>query len=104
MRILCCLGFLLLGACSIYQSEGRKFLEKQAYEFAGKTAQANLLGCQSHTVVGSDWAHMSDSPLAQVYVSESESFELRVFPVEAEDGFACDYRFSSAQEMFEKNF
>jgi hypothetical protein len=93
-----------LSACSIYQSDGRKFLEKQAYEFAGVDAQQNLLGCQS----GSDssagqWTQLSHTQLARVFVHETDDFELRVVPITSDDSaFSCDYGFTSAQEMFEK--
>lgn len=91
---------MLLGACSLYQSAGRKFLEQQAFEFSGAAAQAHLVGCGQPTVGGS-WMKMSQTPAATVYAHETGDFEMRVLPTESEH-FACDYRFSSAQEMYEK--
>jgi hypothetical protein len=44
--------FLSLNACSLYQSKGRKFLEGNAYQFAGVAAFAESCGPVELT---SDW-------------------------------------------------
>lgn len=100
MRILLALTTVsLLGACSLYQSAGRKFLEQQALEFSGAAAQAHLVGCGQPAA--GNWMKMTQTPLATVFAHESGGFEMRVLPTENQT-FACDYRFASAQEMYEK--
>lgn len=90
-----------LAACSLYQSPGRKFLEKQAYEFAGVSAEAHLTGCQ-YVPFEREWVELNNTPLARIYTHETAEFQLRVFPLLAAHGFSCDFQFTSAQEMFEK--
>lgn len=92
-------GFLL-AACSIWQSPSRKFLEQQAFEYAGVSVSANKTGCQAGAS-NEGWILLSKGNLANVYEFESQDFELRVVPT-ADAAFSCDFRFSSAQEMYEK--
>lgn len=94
-------AILALSACSIYRSDGRKFLETQAFEYAGTNAQSNLQGCQIAAPL-SQWVQMSQTPLARIFVHDNDSFELRIQPTETSVDFSCDYQFGSAQEMFEK--
>ena len=86
-------------ACSLYQSDGRKFLEKQAFEFA--EASANLQSCGKEKM-GDEWLKISDSEQAQVYSSENSEFELRVVPLHSGDPFHCTFHFASVQEMVER--
>jgi hypothetical protein len=89
-----------LCACSVYESEGRKFLEQQGLQFAGVAAQANLLSC-SHDAPTSAWVLLEKTEKAQAYARESETYDLRVVPA-TDSTYSCYYRFSSAQEMYEK--
>lgn len=100
-KLLWLLTALTTSACSLYQSEGRKFLEKQAFEFAGASAQQFQTACNNE---GSSraWVKISETAHATVFVHDSDGFELRVFPIDDPSGFHCDYSFPSAQEMFEK--
>ncbi|MGE0528797.1 MAG: hypothetical protein AB7G93_14745 [Bdellovibrionales bacterium] len=89
-------------ACSLYQSEGRKFLEKEAFEFAGAAAQAHLTGCDS-SPMGPHWILLQSTSLAQVYANEGDGFQLGVLPLsEDESLFNCRFQFESAQEMYEQ--
>jgi hypothetical protein len=85
-------------ACSLYQSPGRKFLEKQVFTFSGTSA--HFVGFQNSAPL-EGWILLSRTPLAQVYGHETGDFETRVVPVESDGQFSCDFTFTSAQEMFE---
>lgn len=87
-----------MSACSIYESDGRKYLEQHAYQFAGVSAQANLLGCQLQSQ-STDWVEQSQTPNARIL--ENDGFELRIEP-KANPEYGCEFRFSSAQELVEK--
>ncbi|MBX3022400.1 MAG: hypothetical protein KF799_12070 [Bdellovibrionales bacterium] len=90
-----------LGACSLYQSPGRKFLEKQAFEYAGVKAQAYQMACeQGATLKG--WAPFSQSTQAHVFTHETNEFQIRVVTAGDPLPFSCDYQFASAQEMYER--
>lgn len=94
-------GFCLTG-CSLYESAGRKFLEKNAYEFAGVTAMANQQSCQGERATAA-WVQVNETSLAHVYVhDQGDNFEMRIVPSENNVEFSCDYQFASAQEMFDK--
>lgn len=89
-----------LCACSVYQSDGRKFLEKNAYAFAGVSAlqaQPYLLSCQNEPAAA-PWVEQSRTSEAEIF--ENEGFALRIQPLQATD-FTCDYLFSSAQQLVE---
>ncbi len=89
---------LSLSACSVYQSEGRKFLEKQAYEFAG--VQANLLSCQK--VQATDGlTRIHGEARANIYSSSSQPLVMRVVPL-GDRPYSCDYGFTTADEMSSK--
>ncbi|HMN70176.1 MAG TPA: hypothetical protein PKC28_16675 [Bdellovibrionales bacterium] len=92
-----------LTACSAYQSEGRKFLEKRAFEYAEEnrdSAMAHWQGCDSRTL-NENWTLLSETPQARVFSDENEEFSMRVQALGAPEGFSCAYRFSSAQDMIE---
>jgi len=99
------LGILTLGlgACSLYQSDSRKFLEKQAIEFAGSAAQANLVDCPEGQLEES-WQLKEETPKAGLYTHDLSTFELRVVPMEQSplQQFSCVYRFASDEELTEK--
>ena len=93
------LSIISLGACSLYQSDARKFLEKQAFEYAGKSASAYLTGCDEE-LLGEEWLMVSRTDSARIYASEIEEFTMKV---KLQGGtFSCAFRFNSAQEMIEQ--
>ncbi len=92
------LAFALSG-CSLYQSDGRKTLEKNAIGLA--SAQANFISCQAEPL-GPEWLKVSQTEEAEVFASEKEDFALTVAPSLSAMPFNCLYRFSSAQEMIER--
>lgn len=87
--------------CSLYRSDARKFLEKQAFEYAGVAAQANLLGCPGD-VENADWTLASETEDARVYLNDEGLYEMQVISNKGDTAFKCMFRFSSAQEMVEK--
>jgi len=92
----------ILSSCSLYQSEGRKFLEQQGFEYAGVSAQAYLRDCQEAKPT-EGWVKLTETPLARVYVHETDSFEMRVLPNQDNlSDFHCDYQFPSAKDMMEQ--
>lgn len=101
MRHFSILIFLTLAGCSLYQSESRKFLEKQAFEYAGVAAQANLVGCPGD-LQDAEWNLSEETDEARVYLNDLQDFEMQVIPNHGDTTFKCVYRFSSAQEMVEK--
>ena len=91
----------LLTGCSLYESQGRKFLESQAIEFASSAAYANLLNCDTAPSTTA-WILFEKNDRAELFTTDNESFELRVTPVLRKQ-FSCYFRFGSAQEMYEKS-
>jgi hypothetical protein len=87
--------------CSLYQSESRKFLEKQAFEYAGVAAQENLVGCPGD-IADAEWTLSEDTEDARLYLNDAQEFEMQVIPNRGDTTFKCVYRFASAQEMVEK--
>ena len=82
--------------CSLYQSDGRKTLEKNAIGLA--TAQAYMTGCE-WSLPAAEYLRVSSNDDAAVYASEREDFSMAVVPADAP--YSCNYRFTSAQEMIE---
>lgn len=100
----------LLTGCSVYQSDGRKFLEKQAFEFAGVNAAANVTNCgyASSEVINQTseaklWTLSEKGENTETYVSESTEFAMKVLTTGESPSYGCDFQFSSAQEMIEKS-
>ncbi len=91
---------LVCGACSLYQSDGRKFLEKQALQYS-RSASVNSQGCGSE-MMGEDWLKTSETDNADVYSNDSIDFTLRVVPRMTQGSFHCTYQFASVQEMIER--
>ena len=105
MRILIPLLFVTtLAGCSAYESDGRKYLEKSAYDLAGLKLHERLIGCAamtSFTPGDAPWlpTEVTD-PLAQTFERErGHVFELRVAPQSGAP--ACDYAFVTAAERAE---
>ncbi len=90
-----------ISACSIYQSEGRKFLEKNAYEYSNVSA-LNLQSC-SYGSVSSEWLEFSSTPTSTAFTSDQNEFALLIVShAQNTPSFACQFQFSSAQEMVER--
>ena len=86
--------------CSLYESDGRKFLESNAFGYAGVGAQANLQGC-NRPENQTNWVLMSQDDRAELYSAESETYQMRV-ALKDNSNFNCDFSFKSAREMFDK--
>lgn len=87
-------------ACSLYQSDGRKFLEKQAVQYS-RSASVNSQGCGSETM-GEDWLKTSETESAEVFSNDAIDYTLRVVPRMTTGSFHCTYQFASVQEMIER--
>jgi hypothetical protein len=85
-----------LSACSLYQSDGRKALEKNAAGLA--SAQSYMTACE-WSLPSQEYLLVSSNEDADVYASEREEFSMAVVPSDAP--YSCNYRFHSAQEMIE---
>lgn len=92
---------ILLSGCSLYQSEARKFLEKQAFEYAGAAAAPNLLDCTQATY-SSEWLLFMGTDRVRVYRHGEDLLDVQVIPDEHKE-FSCLYRFESEEE-FEQRF
>ncbi|MGE3760454.1 MAG: hypothetical protein AB7H97_22000 [Pseudobdellovibrionaceae bacterium] len=88
-----------LSGCSLYQSSGRKALEKNAIGLA--MASANMTGCQN-SFPAAEYLKVSENEEAAVYASEREDFAMAVVPLSISTPYSCNYRFNSAQEMIER--
>lgn len=86
----------------MYESEGRKFLESQALELASSPAFVNLVNCDKGPST-TTWVFLENNDRAELFTSETESFDLRVTPL-TRKVFSCYFHFASAQEMYEKSF
>lgn len=82
--------------CSVYQSDSRKFLEKQALEYAGVAAY--LEACNSPT--NGDWilTNVTDDGYS-IFTDETKEFRVQVSSLK---NYSCSFKFSSAQEMIEQ--
>jgi hypothetical protein len=99
LRLFVCL-FLGLSGCSLYQSDGRKFLEKQALQFS-RAAAANLQSCGAGAL-SEEWLKTSEDERVEVYASDARDFALRVVPRTSDGVYSCTYQFESVQEMIER--
>ena len=87
-----------LTACSLYRSDGRKFLETQAYDAAG--VNPGFLGCstpQGNTVYQIKPVYLATQDNADLFLDETDRTKLAVKPRTARD-FACAYQFGSETE------
>jgi len=89
----------LTSGCSIYQSDGRKILEKNLATI-GVTVQANFQGCD-RLPTHREWTLLERREDSSVYSLDEDGYVLRVVPT-TDETFNCYYGFNSAQEMFEK--
>lgn len=89
---------LLLTACSIYRSDGRKFLEERAYEYSGASAYAALRSCQP-TAEEQGTTLISESTLSRaVRVEGGDTPSLRIIPRSGRP-FSCDYGFTNDADL-----
>jgi hypothetical protein len=91
--------FLLpfLCACSLYQSDGRKFLEQRAFEYSGASAQANLLNCSEGTFSAGEPELYRDERVVAVN-PKSTPLELYVSTL-SDRPYVCNYGFTTEQEL-----
>ncbi len=83
------------GACSLYQSEGRKFLESQAFEYAG--VQANLKSCDT-LGAGPGGELRFTNERADVFQRPDQPLTIRVIP-RAHEPQACEFQFNDPTEL-----
>lgn len=98
MKFLSSFLFLIttLTACSIYQSDGRKFLEKRAYEYSGASAYERLQGCAPSTDVHSEELVLQ-TEAASAFKVQNPSV-LRVVTNQAA-AIQCDYGFTEGEDL-----
>jgi hypothetical protein len=89
-----------MSGCSLYQSDGRKFLEKQALQFS-RAAATNLQSCGAEPL-SEEWLKTSEDERVEVYASDARDFTLRVVPRTTDGVYSCTYQFASVQEMIER--
>lgn len=82
--------------CSVYESGGRKFLEKQAFEYAGVSAASNLKTCHTAWASTGDWRLDQDTGRAFLYVKQND---LRVITQEQSAKYGCEFQFESPDEL-----
>lgn len=89
---------LTLSACSIYRSDGRKFLEKRAYEYSGVEAYREYCAGTAETtglnVIGGD----SRAQLYALAPTTESSNRMRVVPL-GDRPYSCDYGFTTPEQM-----
>lgn len=102
MKFLSKLIFLLsfTSACSLYQSDGRKFLEKRAFEYSGASAQANLLSCQEGAYRANEPELYRDNRVVVVQ-PVTAPLELQISTL-GERPYSCNYGFTTTQELNDK--
>lgn len=106
---------ILFSGCSVYQSDGRKYLEKQAFERAASASLLNAWqGCNrdqsdqsavtevhsqnENSQIEEGWTTLGEGPTYVATVSESDDFRLRI---RTYSDFHCDFQFESAQALIE---
>ena len=103
MRFLVCTALLLyLTGCSLYESDGRKFLETSSYTFAGVAAQSTCSQESPQDKGNRQWVELSNTDDARVLAHENDSYELRVIPSHQTGAkeFGCTYPFATAQDLY----
>ena len=98
MRKIALLLPLFLSACSLYESDGRKFLENNLSTIGVKIS-AYVEKCDFEPVSLEDWQSIKSTEDAQVFAG-GEGYQLRVLPL-ADMTFHCDYRLPNAKSLFE---
>jgi hypothetical protein len=93
-------SLLLITGCSLYESESRKFLEKQAFEYAGTAAQANLVSCQNASY-SDEWQFAGFSGRTDTYVRRDDAMVVQMVPRTRRE-LSCIFRFQSRDEFNDK--
>ena len=102
-RLLFILPFVgLLAGCSVYRSQGRQFLESNGLQPFGSNnfAASNVVDCNREQTTAA-WVMLQKTQNAEIFALEGEDYQMRVNPM-IDDSFNCYFRFSSAQEMYQK--
>lgn len=96
-------------ACSVYESPGRKFLEQSGmtYPWCHVTADQTMCEYSATALVkcGNEaptkkWELMEKNERADVYMSEGDSYDMRIVPA-GDPSYSCWFRYASAEEMFQ---
>jgi hypothetical protein len=91
----------LISGCSIYESDGRKFLEDNAIQLHDGTLSSSNVKGWGPTDSTTAWVSLEKTPQAEALVNEGSGFELQVTPL-AQSQSSCFFQFSSEQERNEK--
>ena len=93
-----------LSGCTVYESDGRKYLESNAYSCCAAglhadtpTAQKILLRCD-HSTQSESWQLSEKTQLAEVY---RNGLDLRVRPFN-DTQFNCDFHFADESDLESK--
>lgn len=92
-------ALMFLGACSLYQSDGRKYMEKEASSVAGISAADNFQYCTEMTD-SQPWVPWLETTEVVLLKNASESFELLVAPKNSNSH--CQFLFSSEEELIKR--
>jgi hypothetical protein len=98
--LLVMLFFLLPLSCSVYRSDGRKFLESDLGTI-GVSVQAYVQACDRSASDDDKWQPLENGDQAELFKTDDGNYDLRVIPL-ADQNFHCDYRFPSPNEMSKK--
>src|SRR4051812_26140129 len=93
----CLLLVSMLAGCSVYESDGRKYLETDGIGLYERTKTFNFSGCNTNPSTRA-WVRFEKDSRADVSVSDDNSFDMKVVP-SGETQYACYFHFTSAQEM-----
>ncbi len=85
---------LFIGACSIYQSEARKFLESNAYDYAGVSAEAHVVSCASPAALTSDDLEPEAHESALIYRLSPVNIRVMVL----DSTYSCDYAYEASTD------
>lgn len=91
----------MLSGCSVYESDGRKYLEQTGLTFSHKSGQSAYIACSTEVPEG-NWVAFEKTENAQLSTNDSENFELLVTPIGL-NAINCYFKFSSAREMYENS-
>jgi hypothetical protein len=99
--------FLAATSCSLYQSEGRKFLEKQAITFANNSTSASSWSFKAKQIE-EPCAELTESPkLDSSKWSEMDSlpeYNLQVFQTEISNAFDILIRIEKSEKYQHRHF
>jgi hypothetical protein len=92
---------ILLMGCSVYRSDGRKYLESNGFVIVSGSAVPNLENCGFGG--GSDsWTPLQETPEAWIFTSEDNGTELHVVSKAETPAYGCDFKFQSGEEREQK--